>query len=97
MREKLSAIALTMAQKITAEYLIYYELGIACGNEPTESDHDLAEMRALVDADMDDFEPCTIRESVLTIFCGGSVLALAKLLCMHQRHKLQKLIKAEEA
>ena len=97
MREKLSAIALTLAQKITAEYLIYYELGIACGNEPTESDHDLAEMRALVDADMDDFEPCTIRESALTIFCSGPVLALGKLLCMYRRHKLRKIQKAEEA
>lgn len=96
MREKLSAIALTMAQKITAEYLIYYELGVACGNEPTESDHDLAEMRELVDADMDDFELCTIRESALTILCGGPVLALAKLLCMYRRHKLRKIQKAEE-
>ena len=97
MREKLFAIALTMAQKIAAEYLIYNELRVACGNEPTESDHDLAEMREFVDADKDDFEPCTIRESALVIFCSGPVLALGKLLCMYRRHKLRKINEAEEA
>lgn len=97
MREKLYAIALAMAQKITAEYLIYNELRLACGDEPTESDCDLVRMRAFVDADKDDFEPCTIRNSAFVIFRCYPVLALAKLFCMHQRHKLRKIQKAEEA
>lgn len=97
MRERLSAIALTVAQKIAAEYLIYNELKVACGDEPTESDHDLAEMRELIEADKDDFEPLTIRESALAIFCGGLVIALVKLLCVYRRHKLRKIQKAEEA
>lgn len=97
MREKLYAIALAVAQKIAAECLTYNELRVACGDEPTESDCDLVEMRRFVDADKDDFEPCTIRVSAVAIFCGYPVLALAKLLCMLCRHKLRKIRKAEEA
>ena len=97
MREKLYVIALGMVQKIAAEYLIYNELRSACGGEPMESDRDLVEMRKFINADKDDYKPCTIGDSVYVIFCGGPVLALGKLFCMYQRHKLRKIQKAEEA
>lgn len=94
MRERLYVIALAVAQKFTAEALVYHRLKLACGGKPVFSDFTLVDCTEFVEASKDDYEPCTIWHSVLAIVCGGSMYALLKLLCVYQRHKLHK---AEEA
>lgn len=97
MRERLYVIALAVAQKFTAEALVYHRLKLACGDKPVFSDYGVVDCTEFVEASKDDYEPCTIWHSVLAIVCGGPMYALLKLLCVYQRHKLRKIHKAEEA
>lgn len=97
MREKLHVLALAIAQRIALENLIYNELKLACGEKPVLSDCEVVIDRGFIEASADDFDTLTIRNSLKAIFCGGPMLALVKVLCIYQRHKLRKIQKAEEA
>lgn len=97
MRERLDAMADKLVRVLTCDTLGYNAYRVACGNKSilTTDDYEvLRETLRLVD---DDETVLDIGASIRIIFDSLYAIPITKLLLAYQRHKLQKLIEAEEA
>lgn len=97
MREKLDVMADKLVGIITCDALGYNAYRVACGDKSILTDYDyevLGEALQLVD---DDGTVLDIGASIVIIFSSLCVIPITKLLLAYRRHKLQKLIEAEEA
>lgn len=97
MRERLDAMADKLVEIQASDALGYNAYRVACGDKSILTDYDyevLGETLKLVD---DDETVLSIGVSIIIIFVNLCTIPIIKLLLAYQRHKLQKLIEAEEA
>ena len=98
MREKLDGVADKLFEVMAVDLLCYNALRSACGKESVLS---IEEYKWIGDAldlvGKDDGLPFSIWESIVIIFGACISIPWLKILCKYQRHKLDKLIEAEEA
>ena len=82
---------------ITCDALGYNAYRIACGDKSILTDYDYEVLRETLELVDDDETVLDIGVSIRIIFSSLYTIPITKLLLAYQRHKLQKLIEAEEA
>ena len=97
MREKLDEVADKLVATVIGEAVYMNALRCNCGKKNFLSAKDYEDFKKALRLAEDDTITLSITASIVAIFVNAFALALVKLLCMYWRHKLNKMIEAEEA